>query len=72
MATPTPTQKLAVVLAFIAAALSLAAVAVGYSRTGEIRVTPLGGGVVMLALGISGYRRLHTAPGSGGSSQLKG
>ena len=54
----TPTQKLAVALAFVAAALSFAAVAVGYARTGEIRVTPLGGGAVMLALGVSGYKRI--------------
>ena len=52
------TQKLAVVLAFIAAALSFAAVAVGYVQTGTIRITPLGGGVLMLALGISGYKRI--------------
>jgi hypothetical protein len=57
---PTSTQKLAVVLAFVAAALSFAAVAVAYTRTGEIRVTPLGGGALMLALGISGYRRIRT------------
>jgi hypothetical protein len=57
----TSTQKLAVVLAFVAAALSFSAVAIGYARSGEIRVTPLGGGAVMLALGISGYKRI-TAP----------
>ena len=54
----TSTQKLAVILAFVAAALSFAAVAVGYAQTGEIRVTPLGGGAVMLALGVSGYKRI--------------
>ena len=52
------TQKLAVVLAFIAAALSFAAVVVGYVQTGTIRITPLGGGALMLALGISGYKRI--------------
>jgi hypothetical protein len=52
------TQKLAVVLAFIAAALSFAAVAVGYVQTGTIRITPLGGGALMLALGIAGYKRI--------------
>ena len=57
----TSTQKLTVVLAFVAAALSFVAVVVGYVQTGTIRVTPLGGGVVMLALGISGYKRI-TAP----------
>jgi len=55
---PSSTQKLAVVLAFIAAALSFAAVAVGYVQTGTIRITPLGGGALMLALGISGYKRI--------------
>ena len=54
------TQKLAVVAAFIAAALSFAAVAVGYAQTGTIRITPLGGGALMLALGVSGYKRLST------------
>ncbi len=56
----TPTQKLAVFLAFVAAALSFAAVAATYFRTGSILVTPLGGGAVMLALGVSGYNRLNT------------
>ena len=58
---PTSTQKLAVILAFVAAALSLAAVAVGYLQTGTMRLTPLGGGLLMLVLGISGYKRI-TAP----------
>jgi hypothetical protein len=58
---PTSTQKLVVILAFGAAALSLAAVVVGYLQHGTIRLTPLGGGLLMLALGISGYKRI-TAP----------
>ena len=57
---PTPTQRLAVFLAFLAAALSFAAVGVTYARGGSIHLTPLVGGGVMLALGISGYRRLNT------------
>jgi len=60
MATST-TQKLAVLLAFVTAVLSFAAVAVAYARTGEIPVTPLGGGAFMLALAIGGYKRI-TAP----------
>ena len=58
---PTSTQKLVVILAFVAAALSLVAVAVGYLQTGTIRLMPLGGGLLMLVLGISGYKRI-TAP----------
>ena len=54
----TSTQRLAVVLAFIAAALSFLAVVASYAQTGTIRLTPLGGGVLMLALGISGYKRM--------------
>ena len=58
---PTSTQKLVVILAFVAAALSFAAVAIGYLQTGTIRLTPLGGGLLMLVLGVSGYKRI-TAP----------
>jgi hypothetical protein len=54
----TSTQKLAVFLAFLAAGLSFAAVAVSYYKTGSIPVTPLGGGAVMLVLAVSGYGRL--------------
>ena len=54
----TSTQKLAVFLAFLAAGLSFAAVAVSYYKTGTIPVTPLGGGTVMLVLAVSGYGRL--------------
>ena len=46
------------ILAFVAAALSLAAVVVGYLQTGTMRLTPLGGGLLMLVLGISGYKRI--------------
>jgi len=54
----TTTQKLAVFLAFLAAGLSFAAVAVSYYKTGTIPLTPLGGGAVMLVLAVSGYGRL--------------
>jgi ABC-type arginine transport system permease subunit len=53
------TQTVAVLLAFIAAALSFTAVAVTVSRTGRIEVTPLFGGLLMLGLGIAGYLRLR-------------
>ena len=55
----TATQKLAVWLAFIAAGLSFAAVALAASRTGRIDATPLFGGMLMLALGIAGAARLR-------------
>jgi hypothetical protein len=56
---PTSTQTLAVWLAFIAAGFSLAAVVIGYSTKGTINVTPLFGGLLMLALGISGLLKLR-------------
>jgi hypothetical protein len=56
----TATQKLAVFLAFLAAALSFTAVAIAYYRTGGIPVTPLGGGAVMLLLGAGGVSKLKT------------
>ena len=55
---PTRSQKLTVALAFLAAALSLTAATIRYASTGGIEATPLLGGLVMLALGIGGYRRL--------------
>ena len=55
---PTSSQKLAVVLAFAAAALSLLAAALQFVRHGTIRVTPIAGGLLMLALGVSGYAKL--------------
>jgi hypothetical protein len=55
----TSTQKLAVWLAFIAAALSLTAVVITATRTGRIEATPLGGGLLMLALGIAGVAKLR-------------
>ena len=59
MAAPTSTQKLAVWLAFAAAAMSLLAVVLTYSRTGRIEATPLFGGLFMLALGLAGLARLR-------------
>ena len=52
------TQRIAIMLAFIAAALSLGAVGVGLVRDGSVSMTPLLGGLLMLALGIGGYRKL--------------
>jgi hypothetical protein len=56
------TQKLAVWLAFIAAALSFTAVGIAAARTGRIEATPLFGGIVMLVLGVSGVARLRQLP----------
>jgi hypothetical protein len=58
----TTTQKLAVALAFIAGALSLAAVAITAARSGRIDATPLFGGLFMLALGIAGVVKLRQVP----------
>jgi hypothetical protein len=64
MTTPSrSTQTLAVVLAFLAAVTSLAAALVGWTTRGELRVTPLIGGLLMLVLAISGVRRLRTPSG---------
>ena len=55
---PTSSQKLAVLMAFLAAALSLWATGLQFARTGSIGMTPLIGGLVMLGFGIGGYRKL--------------
>jgi hypothetical protein len=57
---PTSTQRTAVALAFLAAAFSLAAVALTAMRTGRIEAVPLFGGLLMLALGIAGVARLRS------------
>jgi hypothetical protein len=53
------TQRFAVVLAFVAAVLSFVAVAITYVGQGQIRATPLFGGIVMLVLALSGLSRLR-------------
>jgi hypothetical protein len=64
VATPsTPAQKLAVLLAFVAAGLSFAALIVSAVRTGAIQATPLFGGLLMLALGLAGYSRIRQRSG---------
>ena len=55
----TSAQKSAVALAFLAASLSFASAAVRFGQDGEIRLTPLAGGVFMLALAIGGLMRLR-------------
>jgi hypothetical protein len=66
------TQKFVVLLAFVAAALSLLAAVLTAIRTGRIEATPLFGGLFMLALGIGGLsairRRQREAPPPGGGS----
>jgi hypothetical protein len=56
-------QKFAVILAFVAAALSFLAAAIGFSN-GRVPLTPLAGGALMLALGVSGLARLRNPPPS--------
>ena len=58
----TNSQKMAVVLAFAASALSLIAAVVRYAKTGELALTPLAGGLFMFVLGISGLQRLRKPP----------
>ena len=60
---PTPAQKLAVLLAFVAAGLSFAVLIVSVVRTGAIQATPLFGGGLMLALGLADYSRLRQRSG---------
>lgn len=58
---PTRAQKGTVILAFAAAAMSLAAVAIRVFRHGVLDATPLLGGLLMLALAIAGYVRLKSS-----------
>jgi hypothetical protein len=60
----TPAQKVAVVLAFLAAGLSLGSVASRLAHGDGIPLTPLVGGMLMLALGIGGVIRLRNPPKS--------
>jgi hypothetical protein len=63
MTTPSrSTQKLTVALAFLVATASLLTVAIGWVRRGEIALTPLVGGLLMLALGAGGLRRIRHPP----------
>lgn len=55
---PSRAQVVAVWLAFVAAAFSLLAVALTFTRTGRIEATPLFGGLLMLALGLAGRAKL--------------
>jgi hypothetical protein len=57
----TSAQKTAVVLAFVAAGLSFLSVAAGFLQNGRIQVTPLLGGLFMLALGIGGLNKLRSS-----------
>ena len=54
---PNPAQKLAVLLAFVAAALSFSVLAYSFMRTGAIQATPLFGGVLMLAARLERLRQ---------------
>lgn len=59
MARPTAIQWITVALALAAGAVSLAVVAAGFAARGEVAVTPLLGGTLMLALGVSGFFKLR-------------
>lgn len=58
---PHTISRLTMVLALIAAVLAFAAAYVRYSKTGEVAVTPIAGGLFMLALGLGAYTRLKKA-----------
>ena len=58
---PSRAQMGTVILAFAAAAISLAAVAIRAIRYGIVEATPLLGGLLMLALAIGGYARLKSS-----------
>jgi hypothetical protein len=55
----TAAQKYVVLLAFVAAALSFAAVAITFVRSGRLELTPLAGGLLMLVLGAAGLSRIR-------------
>ena len=55
----TSSQKTAVALAFLAGLVSLVAALIAYQKSGQLHVTPIAGGLFMLALGISGIVRLR-------------
>ena len=55
---PTRSQKLIIALAFLAAALSLAACGIRFFRDGTVPVMPFAGGLLMLALGVGGCLRI--------------
>ena len=59
---PTQVQKLAVLLAFAAAAMSFSVLAYSFLLTGAIQATPLFGGLLMLALGLGGYAKIRQPP----------
>ena len=56
---PSSAQKLTVLLAFAAAALSFSALTIIFLRTGTVQATPLFGGLLMVALGLAGYARIR-------------
>ena len=58
---PTRAQQGTVILAFAAAAVSLATVVIRAIRYGVVEATPLFGGLLMLALAIAGYSRLKSS-----------
>ncbi|MFL6193603.1 MAG: hypothetical protein ACJ75H_05495 [Thermoanaerobaculia bacterium] len=59
------TTRLTLILALIAAILAFSAAYIRYSKTGEVAVTPIGGGALMLVLAAGAYAKLRqTGAGS--------
>ncbi|HYM82286.1 MAG TPA: hypothetical protein VEY91_12860 [Candidatus Limnocylindria bacterium] len=56
--TKSKANRLAFILALVAAGLAYAAVVIGYMKDGRIDVTPIGGGTLMLILAFAAWGRM--------------
>jgi hypothetical protein len=52
-------SRLTLILALIAAVLAFAAAYLRYSKTGEVAISPIGGGAFMLMLAAGAYAELR-------------
>jgi hypothetical protein len=50
--------KLTMILAFVAAALALAAALIGYMRQGEVNIALIGAGLFLVAFGLGAKSRI--------------